>query len=299
MILGVISSTLSLSIPLVLVALGGVFSVRSGIMALGLESMMLFGSFSAVVGSYYSGSAIVGVVCGIAGGILLGLAHGVLCVRYKMNQVISGIGLNLLSTAASTLLLQVIWKNKGSSDTVKGITLRLSFLKRIPVIGEILGTQSILLPVTIALAFLGGFILFRTPFGLRMRMVGENPKAASSVGIPVHRIKYIGVTICGALAGLGGAYLSVDRLNMFVREMSASRGYIALAIAILSKYDPVGCLLAGTLFGFCEAVQIYLQGYGVPSQLIQMIPYIVTLFVLVFGVRNIKPPAGVGRHEDD
>jgi simple sugar transport system permease protein len=299
MILGVISSTLSLSIPLVLVALGGVFSVRSGIMALGLESMMLFGSFSAVVGSYYSGSAIVGVVCGIAGGILLGLAHGVLCVRYKMNQVISGIGLNLLSTAASTLLLQVIWKNKGSSDTVKGVTLRLSFLKRIPVIGEILGTQSILLPVTIALAFLGGFILFRTPFGLRMRMVGENPKAASSVGIPVHRIKYIGVTICGALAGLGGAYLSVDRLNMFVREMSASRGYIALAIAILSKYDPVGCLLAGTLFGFCEAVQIYLQGYGVPSQLIQMIPYIVTLFVLVFGVRNIKPPAGVGRHEDD
>ncbi len=238
MILGVISSTLSLSIPLVLVALGGVFSVRSGIMALGLESMMLFGSFSAVVGSYYSGSAIVGVVCGIAGGILLGLAHGVLCVRYKMNQVISGIGLNLLSTAASTLLLQVIWKNKGSSDTVKGITLRLSFLKRIPVIGEILGTQSILLPITIALAFLGGFILFRTPFGLRMRMVGENPKAASSVGIPVHRIKYIGVTICGALAGLGGAYLSVDRLNMFVREMSASRGYIALAIAILSKYDP-------------------------------------------------------------
>lgn len=299
MILGIISSTLSLSVPLVLVALGGCFSVRSGIMALGLESMMLFGAFSAVVGSYFTGSAMVGILCGIAGGVLLGIAHGILCVRYKLNQVISGIGLNLLSTSASTLLMQVLWDNKGSSQTVESVHVRLSFLAPIPIIGPIFSTQSVLLPVTIAIAVAGWVLLFKTPFGLRMRMVGENPKAANSVGIPVHRMKYIGVTICGALAGLGGSYLSIDRLNMFVREMSASRGYIGLAIAILSKYNPLNVLLSGSLFGFCEAIQIYLQGYGIPSQLIQMIPYIVTLLVLVFGVRNIKPPAGVGKHEDD
>lgn len=299
MITGLLSSTLSLSIPLVLAALGGVISARSGVMALGLESMMLFGAFTAVAGAFFSGSAAVGLLCGILGGLLIGMAHALLSVRYKMNQVISGIGLNLLATAATTLFMQIIWNNKGSSVSVASVNVRLSFLERIPVIGEIFGTQSILLPITIILAVFEWMLLFRTPFGLRLRFVGENPKAASSIGIPVHRMKYIGVAICGMLAGLGGAYLSIVSLDMFVRDMSASRGYIAVAIGILSRYNPLGVLLAGSLFGFCEAVQIYLQGYGVPSQLIQMIPYIVTLLVLVFGVRNIKPPAGVGAHEDD
>jgi Uncharacterized ABC-type transport system, permease component len=299
MIYGIINSTFALSIPLILAALGGVFSVRSGIMALGLESMMLFGAFTAVVGSYFSGSAAVGLLCGVLGGLVLGLLHGLFCIRYKINQVISGIGLNLLSSAASTLLMQVIWNNKGSSDSVASVTVRLSFLSKVPVLGPIFATQSILLVLTLLFAFVGYEVLFKTPFGLRMRMVGENPKAASSVGIPVHKVKYIGVAICGCLAGLGGAYLSIDSLNMFVREMSAGRGYIAVAIAILSRYNPRNVLLCGLLFGFCEAAQIYLQGYGVPSQLIQMIPYIVTLLVLVVGVKNIKPPAGVGKHEDD
>lgn len=299
MILGILGSTLSLAVPLILAALGGVFSVRSGIMALGLESMMLFGSFTAVLGSYFSESAFIGVLCGAAGGLVIGLLHGLFCVRYKMNQVISGIGLNLLASAASTLLMQIVWHNKGSSESVKGVTLRLGFLDGVPVLGPLFAHQSILFVLMIVFILLGQFVLFRTPFGLRMRMVGENPKAASSVGIPVHRVKYTGVAICGCLAGLGGAYLSIDSLSMFVRDMSAGRGYIAVAIAILSRYTPVNVLAYGLLFGFCEALQIYLQGYGVPSQLIQMIPYVVTLFVLVFGVQNIKPPAGLGAHEDD
>ena len=119
-------------------------------------------------------------------------------------------------------------------------------------------------------------------------MVGENPKAASSMGIPVRRMKYIGVLVCGALAGLAGAYLSIDSLNMFVRDMSASRGYIAIAIAILSRYNPLSVLLCGSLFALCDAVQIYVQGYGIPS-----------LLVLAFGVKNIQPPAGVGKYEDE
>ncbi len=299
MITGFISSILSLSIPLILAALGGVFSVRAGIMALGLESMLLFGAFTATVGSYYTGSAFIGIFAGIFGGMVIGLAHGVFCIRYKMNQVISGIGLNLLAVASTTLLMQIIWKNKGSSVQVTSVSLRLSFLKDIPIIGDIFAKQSIILVITVALCVVGWFVLFKTPFGLQTRFVGENPKAASSVGIHVHKYKYIGVTICGALAGLGGAYISIDSLNMFVRNMSAGRGYIAVAIAILSRYNPIYALLAGLLFGAFEALQIYLQGYGVPSQLIQMIPYIVTLLVLVIGVQNITPPAGVGAHEDD
>ncbi|MCI7605804.1 MAG: ABC transporter permease [Spirochaetales bacterium] len=299
MLLGILSSSISLSIPLVLAALGGVFSVRGGIMALGLESMMLFGSFTAVLGSYLSGSAFIGVLSGILGGLIIGMLHGLFCIRYKMNQVISGIGLNLLATATTTLLMQIVWNNKGSSPSVSAVSIRLSFLKNVPVLGDIFSKQSILFVIALIVAIGGWFLLFKTHFGLCLRMVGENPKAASSVGIPVHKMKYIGVAICGCLAGLGGAYLSIDSLDMFVREMSAGRGYIAVAIAILSRYNPVHVLLFGLLFGFCEALQIYLQGYGVPSQLIQMIPYMVTLFVLMFGVQNIKPPAGVGKHEDD
>lgn len=296
---GIISSMLFMSIPLILAALGGVFSVRAGIMALGLESMILTGAFTAVVGSYYSGNAWIGFLCGILGGILFGICHGVLCIRYKVNQVISGIGLNLLATAASTLLMQIIWGNKGSSESVQSITTRLTMFKDIPILGEILSKQSIVLVFTIILAVAGWFLLFKTPFGLRLRMVGENPKAASTMGIPVKRMKYIGVIICGALAGMAGAYLSIDNLNMFVRDMSASRGYIAIAIAILSRYNPLGVLLCGGLFGLCDAIQIYAQGYGIPSQLVQMIPYIVTLIILTVGVKNIQPPAGVGKYEDE
>ena len=220
MILGLLASTLSLSIPLVLAALGGVMSVRSGVMALGLESMMLFGAFSAVVGSWFSGNAFVGLLCGILGGLVIGLAHALLSVRYKMNQVISGIGLNLLATAATTLFMQIIWNNKGSSATVASVDVTLSFLQNIPVLGEIFARQSILLPVTIAIAIVEWFVLFRTPFGLRLRFVGENPKAASSIGIPVHKMKYIGVAICGMLAGLGGLCRFTCRVMEYLPSLS-------------------------------------------------------------------------------
>ena len=264
-IISIFTSTFSMSVPLILAALGGVISVRSGIMALGLESMMTMGAFCGVLGSYFTGNVAAAILCGIAGGALFGLCHGILSVRYKVNQVISGIGLNLLAVAATTLLMQLIWNNKGSSPQVASIK------------------QGVL----------------RTRLGLRLRMVGENPKAAATVGLPVHRIKYIAVVCCGMLAGLGGAYLSIDHLDMYVRDMSAGRGYIAVAIMILARYNPIMVVLCALIFGFSDAVQISLQGYGVPSQIMAMIPYMVTLLVLAFGVRQITPPAGVGAHDDE
>lgn len=281
----ILISTLSMSVPLILAALGGVISVRSGIMALGLESMMTMGAFCGVLGSWASGSVVAGILSGILGGALFGLCHGILCVRYKVNQVISGIGLNLLAVAATTLLMQLLWNNKGSSPQVASIA------------------QGVLTsPITwimLAAAIAEEFTLFKTRFGLRLRMVGENPKAAASVGLPVRRIKYIAVVICGMLAGLGGAYLSIDHLDMYVRDMAAGRGYIAVAIMILARYKPSMVVFCALIFGFCDAVQINFQGGSVPTQLLASIPYIVTLLVLAFGVRQITPPAGVGAHEDD
>ena len=284
-IISIFTSTFSMSVPLILAALGGVISVRSGIMALGLESMMTMGAFCGVLGSYFTGNVAAAILCGIAGGALFGLCHGILSVRYKVNQVISGIGLNLLAVAATTLLMQLIWNNKGSSPQVASIKQ-----------GVLTSPITFIMLAAVAAEY---FILFRTRFGLRLRMVGENPKAAATVGLPVHRIKYIAVVCCGMLAVLGGAYLSIDHLDMYVRDMSAGRGYIAVAIMILARYNPIMVVLCALIFGFSDAVQISLQGYGVPSQIMAMIPYMVTLLVLAFGVRQITPPAGVGAHDDE
>ena len=276
----IIGSSIAMSIPLVLASVGGAFSVRSGIMALGLESMMMMGAFFGVLGSYFTGSVLFGFLLGMVGGMVIGLFHGILSVRYKVNQVISGIGLNLLALAVTTLLMQLIWSNKGSTPQVASISTTLDFFAPIPVI-------------------VGWIVLFKTRFGLRLRMVGENPKAAATMGLRVHGIKYCGVLICGALAGVGGAYLSLDQLDMFVRNMTAGRGYIAVAIAILGRYNPAQIVPCALLFGFCDAVQIYLQGEAFPPQIVQMLPYIVTLLVLAFGVKHIKPPAGVGKYDDE
>ncbi len=284
-IISIFTSTLSMSVPLILAATGGVLSVKAGVMALGLESMMTMGAFCGVLGSYFTDSAAPGIFFGMLGGAVFGLCHAILSVRYKVNQVISGIGLNLLAVAATTLLMQIVWDNKGSSPQVASIDATVYTS-----------------PITwtmIIVVFAEYFLLMKTRFGLRLRMVGENPKAAATVGLPVHRIKYIGVVACGALAGLGGAYLSLDHLDMYVRDMSAGRGYIAVAIMILAKYNPVKVLLCALIFGFSDAIQINFQGCGVPAQIMAMAPYLVTLFVLAFGVRHITPPAGVGCHDDE
>ena len=228
----ILTSTVYMATPLIFASIGGAFSVRGGVMALGLESMMMCGAFCAVLGSYYTSSWAFGLLCGILGGMLIALFHAILSVRYRMNQVISGIGLNLLATAATTLLMQVIWKNKGTSELVASIDKTIG--GPIPIISG----QSFNFFVMVAVAVISWIVLFRTRYGLRLRMVGEQPKAASAVGLKVHGLKYSGVLICGALAGYGGAFLSLDQLNMFVRGMTAGRGYIAVAIAIAATPAP-------------------------------------------------------------
>lgn len=296
-IVSLLAATLRISPPIVLASIGGAYSERTGIINIGLEGMILMGAFAGAAGSYFLGNPWLGVLCAVLAGGMLGLLHAVLCIRFKANQVVSGVGVNILSLGLTTLLLQVIWGNRGASDTVPGIDpLQIPIIKDIPVIGEIIGKQNPLVYIMLIIVFFAWLIMFRTPIGLRIRAVGEHPEAADTVGIHVHRIQYMCVTVSGMLSGLGGAYLSLGWLNLFSQNMSAGRGFIALAANIFGKWNPAGTFGASLLFSFTDALQIKLQGVGIPIQFIQMIPYILTILVLASAVKRAVPPAAIGKH---
>ncbi len=296
-IVSLLAATLRISPPIVLASIGGAYSERTGIINIGLEGMILMGAFAGVVGSHFLGNPWLGVLCAILAGGALGLLHAVLCIKFKANQVVSGVGVNILSLGLTTLLLQVIWGNRGASDPVPGIEpLQIPVIKDIPVVGEIIGKQNPLVYIMLIIVFFAWLIMFRTPLGLRIRAVGEHPEAADTVGIHVHRIQYMCVTVSGMLSGLGGAYLSLGWLNLFSQNMSAGRGFIALAANIFGKWNPAGTFGASLLFSFTDALQIKLQGVGIPIQFIQMLPYILTILVLASAVKRAVPPAAIGKH---
>lgn len=297
-VVSLIVSTLRMSIPLLIAGMGAVYASRSGMMAMGVESMMLFGAFGGVFTSYLTGNVLLGFLTGMVCGAAVGLLFGLLTVRFRLNQVIAGVGLNLFMGAITTVLMEVVWKSSGNSPQVASLTqaVRVPLLADIPVVGTIFSSLSVNFYIALVLLVITQYVVFHTPFGLRLRMVGENPTAANTLGIPVRGYKYTAMLICGGCAGLAGAYLSLDQLNMFVQDMTAGRGFIVLVMMALGKYTPVGTVLAALLFGFADALQINLQQtFDVPSQLVQMMPYIVTILVLTFGVKHVKGPAGTGK----
>ena len=281
----ILISTVRMGIPLAIAAFGSIFCEKAGVISLVLEGMMLSGAFAGVCGTFYSGNVWIGVLCGIGAGVLTGGIHAVLSIRYKVNQVISGVGLNLLTAAATTLAMQLLWGNRGNSPQIEGI----------PKLGGILAGQSVMTFVTIFLAVAVWLAMKKSKWGLRLSMVGENPEAAGTLGLSVNRLKYAGVLICGGLCGLAGCYLSLDHLNLFVREMTAGRGYIGYVVAILGRYHPGGALLGALVFGFFDALQINLQGNGIPPQFFVALPYVITLLAITFAVKNIRQPDGLGK----
>ena len=296
--------TLIFASVLILVALGGCFAEHSGVINLGLEGIMIMGALGGALTMRYlpsDASAIVIILSVIlvaaAVGMLYSCLLAVACINFKADQTLVGTALNLLGTAGATVIVKAI-NTAANPDDVSSIIQYAAPKKAFTVnLGSFEFSWFML--VTALLLTASYVLLYKTRFGLRLRMVGENPKAAATMGLRVHGIKYCGVLICGALAGVGGAYLSLDQLDMFVRNMTAGRGYIAVAIAILGRYNPAQIVPCALLFGFCDAVQIYLQGEAFPPQIVQMLPYIVTLLVLAFGVKHIKPPAGVGKYDDE
>ena len=296
LVYSILASTLRSSVPLILASMGGSFSMRAGVSDLGLEGMMLAGSFFAVLGSWISGNAWIGLLTGILFGAVFSMLHAVMHISYKVNASISGMCVNLLASAVTPLLLNVIFGMSGKSVSVAAFAKpNWGILQKIPVIGRILGAQNILFFLTILLVIVSWIFLYKTTLGLRMRMVSENPQAASTVGLNVRIYKYFGVAMSGAFAGLGGAYLSLGQMNLFVEDMTSGRGYIAVVINAFGRYNPVGALGGSLFFGFFDSLQTIFQSI-LPSQLVMMTPYVFTLLVITFGLKGGKAPAGVGKH---
>jgi len=278
-LLALFAQTVRIAIPYLFAAAGGVLAERSGVISLGLEGYMLAGAFGGTVGAYYSGSPWVGIACGIAAGLLFALVHALVSLRFRADQVVSGIAINLLVIGLTRFLLRLAFGSSSNSPRVAGFTVN-------PLI-------AIGLAAPMALAWL----IYRTPFGLRVRAAGEHPEAAETLGVRVRRVRLIAVAASGALASLGGVYLALDQ-HQFTDEMTAGRGFIALAAVIFGRWDPMRAAIACLFFAAAETLQIQLQGTQViPSQFIQMIPYLLTIVALAGVVGRAIPPASLGRAE--
>jgi ABC-type uncharacterized transport system permease subunit len=274
-----LESTLRVSTPLIFAALGGMFSERSGVINIALEGMMLVGAWGAAVGTLAMHSPWLGSMCGMGAGVLLAVVYAVFVIRLRANQIVAGTAINMLALGITPFLCKILYDVTGSTPAIP------------------LGERFQSAPLWLSWILVAGcwWWLNRTPAGLRLIFAGENPEALDAAGIRVNRVRWMAVLASGALAGLGGASLSVFLSSQFSRNMTAGRGFMALAALIFGKWKPVPTALACLLFGFTEAVQIRLQGKGgVPVQLIQVLPYVVTMLVLAGFVGRSRAPRSIG-----
>jgi len=290
MILAILASAIRLAIPYILAGLGGTYSERSGVVNIGLEGMMLTGAFTAVAVTNATGSPWLGLLGAILVGMLLGLVHAVVCVTFKADQIVSGLALIIF---AAGITVFCAWLLYNRTQIQAEAYLRVPVLHNIPFFKELFNKIPPLVFLTLAIVIASHFIIFKTVFGLRLRSVGEHPQAADTLGISVVKMRYTGVIISGALSGMAGAYLSLEHAHYFVKGISAGRGFIGLASMIFGKWTPFGTAGAGMLFGFGEALKPYLPKV-VPSQFIDMIPYVLTVLVLASAIGRATPPASIG-----
>ncbi len=286
----ILASGIRLAIPYTLAGLGGTYSERSGVVNIGLEGMMLTGAFTAVAVTNATGSPWVGLLGAILAGMLLGLVHAVVCVTFKADQIVSGLALIIFAAGITVFCAWLLYNRTQIQATAY---LRVPVLHDIPFFKDLFNKIPPLVFLTVAIVIASHFIIFKTVFGLRLRSVGEHPQAADTVGISVVKMRYTGVIISGALSGMAGAYLSLEHAHYFVKGISAGRGFIGLASMIFGKWTPFGTAGAGLLFGFGEALKPYLPKV-IPSQFIDMIPYVLTIIVLASAIGRATPPASIG-----
>lgn len=296
-ILTLLSGMVRVAIPISFAALAGMLSERVGIVNMGLEGIMLIGSFFGVVGSYLSGNAWIGLLFAIASGAVMGLVLAVLTVGFKCEHVLAGLGINMFASGITVVLLQAIWDSKGKSAMVAGLgKWKLPVISQIPIVKSIIGNISPLFYLLVVCVILLWVLLYRIPLGLRIRVIGENPELAGTMGVNVYLVQYVFVIISGMLAAVGGAYLSIGDIDMFSKDMVSGRGYIALGMVILGNWKPTWVALAGLVYGFAESMQFRLQAVSIPPQLVQMLPYVFTILVLLFARRKSMAPAASGKH---
>lgn len=285
-----IASVLRISTPLILPALGGLVSELSGAINIALEGIMLVAAFTGVVVSAYLESTFLGVIAGILAGMLIAFILGWFHLYLETDIILAGTAINILATGGTIFLLFVLTGDKGnSSGLASGMVpnVNIPIIEDIPFIGKIISGQHIFVWLAFILTWMVSILLYRTPFGAHLRAVGESPEAAESLGINVNRTRMAGLLISGFLASLGGLTMSMAYLPLFQREMTAGRGFIALAAVYLGGRKPWGTLLAAILFGFADALSNQLGSLDIPSQLVQMIPYAVTILALaLYAVRE-------------
>ena len=295
------AATLRYATPLVFASIGGLFSERSGVVNIGLEGMMLMGAFFAVWGADITGQWTLGLAIGMVAGGLTGLLHAFFSVSLRADQIVGGTAINFLALGLTTYLFFKIYGSEGTPTDLSTIPdVRLGFLDDIPVIGDFLhdifSQLDLMIWIAIFLVIATWVVVFKTPIGLRMRSVGEHPRAADTVGINVSAVRYGAVTVSGMLAALGGAYLSLGFVNSFDDNMTAGRGFIALAALIFGNWRPFGAAVACLLFGFSSALSDFLQEYSTSvSTLFEALPYVLTLVAVAGVIGKSIPPAAVGR----
>ena len=283
-----LAQTIRIAIPYLFAASGGALAERAGIVSLSLEGYMLGGAFGAVIGAYYTGSAWLGLLTGVLAGVILAGIHAICTLRFKADQVVSGVAINLFTVGVTRFLLQLAFDSSSNSPRVDGFGGE-------NVSGALALASNPLVWLGMAAMPVLAFVIQRTTFGLRVRAVGEHPVAATTLGVPVQRVRYVAVLMSGALAALGGTYLALDQ-HQFTDSMTAGRGFIALAAVIFGRWIPARAGIACLLFAAAETLQIRLQGAElIPSQFVAMIPYVLTIVAVAGVVGRSVPPAALGR----
>ncbi|MGB1033812.1 MAG: ABC transporter permease [Primorskyibacter sp.] len=309
-IIQLFDSTLRSATPLLLACLAGLFSERAGIFDIGLEGKMLAAAFFSATIAFATGSAWLGLGAGIGASIMLSLLHGLASINFRGNQLISGVAINLLAAGATVLFAQAWFRQGGRTPQLAGEArfepIILPFaeaLRDVPIIGpiyyELISGHAILVYVALAMVPLTWWVLYQTRFGLRLRAVGEAPEAVDTAGISVVHLRYAAVIICGVLCGIAGAYLATGLQANFTKDMTANRGFIALAALIFAKWRPWYALATCLLFGFLFAIETRFQnvdllGITLPVQFVQALPYILTVVILAGFVGKAIPPRAGG-----
>ncbi|NMB12225.1 MAG: ABC transporter permease [Firmicutes bacterium] len=283
--LQLLAAGLRLSAPILLAALGGLFTERVGIFNIALEAMMLVGAFAGVVSSYWAASAWIGVLGAVLAGLLVAIIFALFTLKLESDPIMTGIALNLIIGGLTVLLMQVIFGVRGMFHSAKiGLLPQINYSS--PLLTRLLGGNNIIFYLAFILVPILYILFYHTRLGLRIRAIGKYAPAVEVVGVNPRRYQLFSILASGVLSGLAGAWLSLSSLGMFTENMTAGRGFIALSAIFFGRSTPVGILLASVFFGLAEAIAIRLQGLGMPSQLVLMIPYVATVVSLAFAARS-------------
>ncbi len=296
-LVGLFAAAVRIAAPLLLTALGEIVSEKSGVLNIGLEGFMLVGSLAGFLGAYYSNNSWIGLLTGLVCGSVFSLLHAYLSITLHTDQVVNGIAMNVIGLGLTGLVFRGLFGITTLTPRIQPLgIIKIPYLADIPVLGPIFFQQSPVVYLAIFFAILCWIVVIKTDFGLALRATGEKPEAADTAGINVPKMRYIGVLVAGALAGLGGAFLSVAQLGNFTESMTAGRGFIALAVVIFGRWSPFGAIFVSLFFGLAYALQLALQalGFHVPFQFLLMLPYVLTIIALAGAAGRRGAPAALG-----